>query len=83
MQTDDLQKEDTLKNRCLHFICERTLSLLASVCVCVCEQYSTEIGRLRDELIRMSEDHRTELIKVSWNGAGREGVSEGMGRGVN
>mmetsp|Transcript_24837 Transcript_24837/g.71706 ORF Transcript_24837/g.71706 Transcript_24837/m.71706 type:complete len:138 (-) Transcript_24837:600-1013(-) len=42
---------------------ERAVSLTICVCV-VCEQYSAENGRLRNELTRMSQEYRTELSKL-------------------
>ena len=44
----------------------------------MCEQYGAEIEKLRDAL--SAGDHTTAMAQVSWNGAGRKGVSEGMGR---
>ena len=66
-----------------HTHTHKSLSLSLSVCVCVCEQCRAEIEDLRQSSAKAASEYVNELVKVSWNGAGREGVSEGMGRGVD
>ena len=60
-----------------------SLCVCVCVCVCVCEQYGAEIEKLRESLAKTAGEHSTAMAQVSWNGAGREGVSEGMGRWVH